>query len=98
MFRFAALFLFALPFTVDRSIGAEPELKTSAIDSLKPFNLLIGKWNAAGVPEGTAAERQKGHWTETLEWSWRFKADDAWLAVTFDKGKYFTKGELRHLP
>lgn len=72
--------------------------KKSAVEVLKPFNQLVGKWNASGVPEGTPEERQKGHWAETLDWGWQFKGDDAWLVVSFDKGKYFVKGELRHEP
>jgi hypothetical protein len=33
-----------------------------------------------------------------VTWEWRFKDADSWLVVTFDKGKYFTRGELRYLP
>ena len=43
-------------------------------------------------------DRQKGHWTETVTWEWQFKGDDAWLTATFDKGKHFARGELRHVP
>ena len=76
----------------------EPEKKTSALEALKPFNMLIGKWNASGVPDGTAAERDKGLWSEVVEWSWQFKGEEAWLVATFEKGKYFKRGELRHVP
>ncbi|MCE9531973.1 MAG: YHS domain-containing protein [Planctomycetes bacterium] len=80
------------------STSADAEKATPAREALKPFNILIGKWNATGIAEGSADERQKGHWNEVLEWSWQFKGDAAWLNVTFEKGKYFTKGELRALP
>ena len=33
-----------------------------------------------------------------MTWEWGFKGQDAWLQVTFDKSKHFTKGELRYLP
>ena len=66
--------------------------------ALRSLNELIGSWRATGTPEGTREEKQKGFWIETIEWSWRFKGDDAWLLVTFDKGKHFVRGELRYQP
>jgi hypothetical protein len=77
--------------------AADAPAKRSAREALKPLNDLIGSWRATGTPEGTREEKQKGFWTETLTWGWQFKGNDAWLTVTFDKGKYFTKGELRYL-
>ncbi len=77
--------------------AADAPAKRSARRALKPFNDLIGSWRCTGTPEGTREERQKGFWTETASWSWQFKGEDAWLVATFDKGKYFTKGELRYL-
>jgi hypothetical protein len=76
------------------SLAEEPAKNTPA-DRLKPFNLLIGKWNGAGVPDGPPDKRQSEHWQETLEWGWRFKGEDAWLTLAIDKGKYFKSGELR---
>jgi hypothetical protein len=67
-------------------------------DALQPFNVLVGSWKGTGAPEGGREERAAGTWTETIEWGWKFKDDDAWLAVTFGKGKHFTKGELRYTP
>jgi YHS domain-containing protein len=93
-FLLAPLFLVA----GHASQGADAEKKVQPREALKPFNVLIGKWNAAGVPQGSAEQRQNGHWSEVLEWSWHFKGDDAWLTVTFEKGKYFKSGELHALP
>jgi YHS domain-containing protein len=67
-------------------------------EAIKPLNILVGSWKGTGTPEGTLEERQKGHWQETVAWEWQFKGTDAWLVVTFDKGKYFTRGELRYVP
>lgn len=67
-------------------------------DALQPFNVLVGSWKGSGAPEGTRDERAAGAWTETIEWVWKFKGADAWLAVTFEKGKHFTKGELHFSP
>jgi hypothetical protein len=69
--------------------------KPAPREALKPFNILVGSWKGAGAPEGTADERQKGHWQETVTWEWQFKGEDAWLSVKFDKGKHFVSGELR---
>ena len=69
-----------------------------AREALKPLNVLVGSWKGTGTPEGTPQERQKGHWQETVVWEWQFKDADAWLTVTFDKGKHFTRGELRYRP
>jgi len=84
--------------TVSAGTAADAPAKRSAREALKPFNDLIGSWRGTGTPEGTREEKQKGFWTETVTWSWQFKGADAWLTATFDKGKYFTKGELRFLP
>lgn len=83
--------------TVAGIVKTAPAPKADPREALKPFNVLVGAWNGAGTPEGTADERQKGHWTEVLNWAWQFKGEDAWLVVSFDKGKHFTSGELRPL-
>ncbi len=70
----------------------------SAKDALQPFNVLIGSWKGTGIPEGSKEEREAGTWTETITWGWQFKDTDAWMTATFDKGKHFTKGELRYTP
>ncbi len=74
------------------------ELPKTAKDALQPFNVLVGSWRGSGAPEGTKEEREAGAWSETATWVWQFKDQDAWLAVTFEKGKHFTKGELRYTP
>jgi len=67
-------------------------------DALQPFNVLVGSWKGSGVPEGTRDERAAGAWSETITWIWKFKNSDSWLAVTFEKGKHFSRGELRYTP
>lgn len=96
-----------VPLTVLVALGAHtpgssadptPAVPTTAKEALRPFNGLVGSWRGSGAPEGTREERAAGAWSETAEWVWQFKDKDAWLAVTFDKGKHFTKGELRFTP
>jgi len=81
-------------------VGGFPDTSTppTSREALRAFNDLIGSWRGTGTPEGTREEKQKGFWTETLEWSWQFKDKNAWLKVVFDKGKYFSSGELHYLP
>lgn len=94
MFVAALAFLLGAP----ASDSSEPSQPITARQALQPFNLLVGSWKGSGAPEGTKDERAAGAWTETIAWSWKFKNQDAWLAVTFEKGKYFTRGELRYTP
>src|SRR5262249_20860896 len=79
-------------------VGGDTPAGKRPREALQAFNDLIGSWRCTGQPEGTRAERQRGFWTEAMAWEWQFKGDDAWLEVAFDKGKHFTKGELRYLP
>jgi hypothetical protein len=76
---------------------ADKPSKRSPREALQAFNSLIGQWKGTGTPEGTNEEKAKGLWTESMKWRWQFKGDDAWLVVSFGKGKYFAKGELRFL-
>jgi hypothetical protein len=78
-------------------LAAEPANPRTPREALQAFNDLIGSWRGTGTPAGTR-EEQSRFWTEKLTWEWQFKGKDAWLAVTFDKGKYFDKGELRYVP
>jgi hypothetical protein len=80
------------------SLSGGEATRPTAKQALQPFNDLIGSWRGTGAPVGSREEQQKNFWIETMNWSWQFKGDDAWLTVAFDKGKYFTKGELRHAP
>lgn len=79
-------------------LAADPPPRRSAREALKPFNVLIGSWQGLGAPEGHLDEKRKGSWQETISWEWQFKDGDAWLEVSFDKGKYFRDGTLRFLP
>lgn len=75
------------------------EKAQSPKEALQAFNELIGSWKGTGMPEsGTAVEKRKSFWMETIAWDWQFKGNDAWLNLTFSKGKYFDKGSLRYVP
>ncbi len=78
--------------------SAEQPPKRSPREALRPFNVLIGAWHALGTPEGSLEQKRKGTWEETICWEWQFQDKDAWLKVSFTKGKTFTEGTLRYLP
>jgi ribosomal protein L24E len=78
--------------------GTDEPAKRSPREALQALNDLIGPWRATGIPEGTNQDKQRGFWTETHEWQWQFKGDDACIKFAIDKGKYYSAGELRYLP
>ncbi len=77
--------------------GAEPAKKAPK-EALRAFQDLIGSWKGTGLPYGSRAERDKGMWQEKIAWQWQFKGGDAWLRADLDRGKHFTRLELRYLP
>src|SRR4051812_35195945 len=76
------------------ALPAEPQGKRTPREALQPFGDLIGTWKGTGVPKGKVGKGE--FWVEKVDWQWQFKKDDAWLKVTFEKGKSFTEGELRY--
>jgi hypothetical protein len=84
--------------TAGLAIGADEKPKRTPKEALKAFNDLIGTWKGTGIPEGSREVQQRDFWTEKLMWQWQFQDGNAWLRLDIDKGKHFTKGELRYLP
>ena len=74
----------------------DPPKPTTAKEGLQAVNVLIGSWKGSGTTEGTREEKAAGLWSETAAWGWQFKDKDVCLTVAFDKGKYYSKGELRY--
>jgi hypothetical protein len=87
-----------LVLTAQAALTADRPAPKKPLEALQAFNELIGEWRGTGQPEGTREEKQRGFWTESLRWRWQFKGDDAWLVAAVEKGKHFTKFELRYLP
>jgi hypothetical protein len=77
--------------------GADKMPDSAAKEALKELNDYIGEWKGNGAPE-KAKPAAKETWTETINWSWRFKGDDAWITLDIKDGKYLKSGELRYLP
>jgi len=64
--------------------------------ALQALNDFIGDWKGTGGPDRPRPD-PKDSWSETISWSWRFKAPDAWLQFDIKGGKYLGRGELRYL-
>ena len=80
-------------------LAADAPPARSSKDALQGFNNLIGTWKGTGTPKvGTREERDKGFWIETIRWQWQFKGKDTWLFADIEKGKQFTRFELRYQP
>jgi hypothetical protein len=94
----ATVFLLVGTLTLPELPKDQPAKANSAKEALQPFNVLVGSWKGTGTPEGTREEKSSGTWSETITWGWQFKDNDCWLTASFEKGKYFTKGELRYTP
>ncbi len=71
--------------------------KKAAKEALQALNDYIGTWKGSGGPEKVLPDPEET-WRETVDWSWRFKGDDAWLVMKVKNGKHFKGGELRFLP
>jgi hypothetical protein len=89
-----ALFLVSVVPAADKDDKEEPASAKAALQALNDF---IGEWKGSGGPP-RATPASKDIWTETLNWSWRFKGDDVWLLLDIKDGKYYKGGELRYLP
>jgi hypothetical protein len=51
---------------------------------LQALNDFIGAWNGSGGPDKPKPDSKDPIWKETIDWSWRFKGDDAWMSVGSD--------------
>jgi hypothetical protein len=84
-----ALLLSIIVFLPWAGAGGKSESSKEALQALQDF---IGGWKGSGTNEKT-----KDIWKESIDWSWRFKGDDAWLTVRFIGSKLYKNGEIRWL-
>jgi hypothetical protein len=71
--------------------------KLSPKEALQALNDFIGTWKGNGGPDKPRPV-PKDTWSETLDWTWRFKGDNVWLNLAIKSGKHFQSAELRFLP
>jgi hypothetical protein len=77
------------------STSADSEKDRLAVKkALTDLQEFIGPWKGNGEFAGD----KKEIWKESMNWGWRFKGDDTWIAVEFADSKQFDKGELKYLP
>jgi hypothetical protein len=63
---YATLYLLAI-------LGAAPfDDPVSAKAALETFNEFVGEWKGSGAPDKPRADPKEA-WSETGQWSWRFK-------------------------
>jgi hypothetical protein len=56
-------------------------------------DVFIGGWKGSGATKEQPKAKDP-FWTEKVTWNWKFKGDDAWLALTFEGGKFLKSGEI----
>lgn len=78
------------------SVAAEKSGVAAAKEGLQPLNDFVGEWNGTGGALPFKATNPA--WKQSINWGWKFKGDDAWMALDIKDGKYHKSGELRYLP
>lgn len=78
-------------------LAADKEEFDNEKEALQALNDFIGSWKGSGGPEAKARPTAKETWSETVDFGWRFKGNDAWMTVTFKKGRFFKSGDLHYL-
>src|SRR5688572_10949598 len=86
-----ALLLGCFLFLPGLNAGGKAEESKEKLQALQ--DLFIGGWKGSGTNKKT-----NDIWRESIDWSWRFKGDDAWLTVRFTGSKLYKNGEVRWLP
>ncbi|HUR52988.1 MAG TPA: hypothetical protein VMZ71_02570, partial [Gemmataceae bacterium] len=89
------LFLMGASMVQKDSPKATPADAAKAKKALQEVQDFIGVWKLEGTQK---AGGKTEAWKEDVSWGWKFKGDDAWIAVSFGggKGKYFSKGDLKY--
>ncbi len=90
--------LLAVPGLVLPALFAAEAAENEAKEKLKELQDYIGVWKGTGGPDKPRLSPRDPSWDEKLDWSWRFKGDDAWLSLEIKKGKLFKGGQVRYLP
>lgn len=87
--------LLAAMATLDASARPdEKKDKAASMAALQALQEFIGPWKG----DGEVKDGKPETWKEGMGWAWKLKGDQPSLAVEFEKGKFFTKGDLKYLP
>ncbi len=93
VFGLTAFFLPARSALADK--GDDPKTSKEGLQALNDF---IGEWKGSGGPDKLKPGPRDAVWNEALEWTWKFKGDDAALVIHFKDSKNYKSGEMRYLP
>jgi hypothetical protein len=88
--------MLAVILAVTTVVAAEKTGAAAAKAGLQPLNDFIGEWNGNGG--ALPYKPTNPTWKENINWGWKFKGDDAWMALEFKDSKYYKSGEVRFLP
>jgi hypothetical protein len=84
------------PLAFHEILAADEKETKTAKEALQPFNDYVGSWKGNGEP--ATLPTGKDAWSETVNWKWKFKKNDAWLIMDIQNGKHFKSAELHYLP
>ena len=77
--------------------AASDDAPKTSKEALQALNDFIGEWKGNGGPDKPKLAPTDPTWKENLEWTWKFKGDDAWLVINFKDSKNYKNGEMRYL-
>ncbi len=69
--------------------------RAALVESLEPFNGLVGGWRGVGQPKRNSA---KDSWSETANWVWDLKGDHVALNYAVNRGRLMTSAALTYNP
>ena len=84
-----------LGLTTSYLVAAPTEEQKTNKEKLRELSDFIGGWKGSGATKDQPKAKDP-FWSETVNWGWRFKGDDAWLLVEFKGGKFLKSGEVRY--
>jgi hypothetical protein len=90
--------LVALVFFLPSLVWSADADKEEVKEKLRELQDFIGSWKGNGQPDKPRPSPRDPIWSESLDWSWRFKGDDVWLRLEIKNGKELKGGEVRYLP
>lgn len=75
-------------------VAAPDEVKPATRDkeALAPLQAYVGQWRGVGMPKRGS---NRGAWTETSQWAWRFEDGRAELVARLEGGKFYRQLQVR---
>ncbi len=77
--------------------AASDDAPKTSKEALQALNDFIGEWKGNGGPDKPNPSPRDPIWKENLEWTWKFKGNDAAMVIAFKDSKNYKSGEMRYL-